>query len=78
MEFSEFKKFDEAMISILKADPKVVKREMEDDARDRAEARKVKRASSPKPVIEKKEKIKAPKAAPPIPPRKRFNRGNLW
>jgi hypothetical protein len=38
--------FDEAMNSILKADPKIVREQMEKDAKDRAEARKAKRASS--------------------------------
>ncbi len=34
------------MDKILKADPKIVKEQMEQDAKDRAEARKAKRASS--------------------------------
>jgi hypothetical protein len=42
---SEFNTFNKAMNTILKADPKVVKQQMEDDAKARAEARKAKRAS---------------------------------
>jgi hypothetical protein len=40
---TEKEQFDEAMTSILKADPKIVKQQMEDDAKQRAEARKAKR-----------------------------------
>jgi hypothetical protein len=43
---SEFEHFNSTMNTILKADPKVVQQQMEQDAKDRAEARKAKRASS--------------------------------
>lgn len=42
---SEFEDFNAAMDAILKADPKIIKEQMEQDARDRAKARKAKRAS---------------------------------
>jgi hypothetical protein len=42
---TESEKFDNAMDAILKANPRVVKQQMEDDARIRQEARKAKRAS---------------------------------
>jgi len=45
----EYEQFNDAMDTILKADPKTVKQQMEEDMRQRAEARKAKRASSPGP-----------------------------
>jgi hypothetical protein len=44
-ENQEFTQFNEAMNNILRADPKVVKQQMEEDAWVRAEARKAKRAA---------------------------------
>ena len=43
---TDYEKFEKAMGAILKADPKTVKQQMEEDAKVRAEARKAKRASS--------------------------------
>jgi hypothetical protein len=43
---SEAELFDTAMGKLLKADPKVVKAAMEQEKREREEARKAKRASS--------------------------------
>jgi hypothetical protein len=40
---SEFERFDSAMSTILKADPKVVKAAMEQDKKDRAKQRKTKK-----------------------------------
>jgi hypothetical protein len=42
----EYETFNKSMSRILKADPKIVKQQMEEDMRQRAEARKAKRASS--------------------------------
>ena len=41
----EYDAFNRAMDTILKADPKIVKQQMEQDVHNRAEARKLKRAS---------------------------------
>jgi hypothetical protein len=43
---TELERFNEALGTILKADPKIVKQQMEKDAEERAEARKAKRASA--------------------------------
>ena len=46
MKRSEFDKFNAAMDKILRADPAKVKAEMEDDKRQREEARKAKKLPS--------------------------------
>ena len=43
---SDFEKFDSAMSTILKADPKAVKAAMEQDKKDRAKRRKPKISSA--------------------------------
>ena len=44
-ESDDLKRFNNAMSTILKADPKAVREQMETDAKARAEARQSKRAS---------------------------------
>jgi hypothetical protein len=43
---TEYERFNEAMATILKADPKAVKAAMEAEKKERAERRKAKRASA--------------------------------
>ena len=43
---SEYEQFNRTIDTILKADPKIVKQQMEDDMRQRAETRKQKREKS--------------------------------
>jgi hypothetical protein len=56
----EFDKFDEAMKTILRADPKAVRAEMEEDKRQREKQRKTKKSSGTRASNASGQKVVSP------------------